>query len=212
MSRQFWETAAGDYYDPCRHPRTALLRAASASMLASWFRRHPIGGAATTLEVGSGRPLAPLLTAGPVVALDWSRRMLSPLDGSGRVAYLLGEAERMGIRRGAVDAVVASLGGPFNTGRFWREVGRVARPGAVVAFTAPSYRWALRDRAAADDGGVGVTSTATWASQGHDQAFTSVVLPDDEQVALAESGGLRSRRVVTEQIGAEVSLFVFEAP
>ena len=215
MSRQFWETAAEDYYDQSRHPRTALLRQTSVAMLGSWFRRHPVRWDATTLEVGSGRPLAPLFTAGPVVALDWSQGMMSPCDRSGRVAYLLGDAERIGIRPGAVDAIVASLGSPFNTGSFWRETRRVARPGAVVAFTAPSYEWAMRDRAVSAEESA-ATSRATWSgARGHDELFTSVVMPDDEQIALAGSAGLRTLSVVTERqgigSGAEVSLFVFEA-
>lgn len=218
MSRQFWDVAAQDYYDPARHPRTEMLRRASASVLTSWFGRHPLGTGAVTLEVGSGRPLGPSLTGGPIVALDWSARMLAPIDRSGRVAYLLGDAERMAVRAAAVDAVVASLAGPFNAPPFWREARRVARRGAVVAFTGPSYRWARRDRglSLARDG---VSPTALWSFNGGPLQFSSIVMPDDQQVAMVESHGFRTLAVVVEHLddsdvrppGAEVSLFVFEA-
>ncbi|MGO9334599.1 MAG: class I SAM-dependent methyltransferase [Acidimicrobiales bacterium] len=171
------------------------------------------------LEVGSGRPIAVELTSGRVVAVDWSLGMMEPLRRSQRLAYLIGDAERLPVASEAMDAVVASLGAPFNTDRFWQDARRVTRPGGVVAFTTPSYSWAVCDRNATSIHEE-TCCTATWVSNNEVLTFTSVVLPDEQQVSLAESAGLhlrhvehsrRSRSITNRDVPfeVEVSLFIF---
>jgi SAM-dependent methyltransferase len=57
-------------------------------------------------------------------------------------ACLVSDAEQLSIRTASVDAILASLGDPYNTAAFWRECSRVLRPGGRVFFTTPSFEWA----------------------------------------------------------------------
>jgi len=59
-----------------------------------------------------------------------------------RDCRLILDAERLAIQNKSVDAVVASLGDPYNTSAFWRECARVVRPGGRVLFTTPAFAWA----------------------------------------------------------------------
>ena len=214
MTRRFWRAAAVDYYDDACHPRTAILRVLSANLLRSWLAQATLDSEAPLLDVGSGRSLGIDVTAARIVAVDWSAEMLSPIDRSGRVIYLLGDAEQLPVASGTINVVVASLGGPFNTAAFWSESRRVLRPGGAAAMTTPSYHWAIADRTPSigeDD----IDHTAVWEGRGGNRSFTSIVMPDDRQVEMVESVGFRLRHVDRDRFegapGGEVTLFAFEA-
>ena len=58
----------------------------------------------------------------------------------------LADVTATGLEAESVDAVVASLGDPYNTEDFWSEVARVLQPGGVCHFTTPAREWALAFR------------------------------------------------------------------
>ncbi|HVU52045.1 MAG TPA: class I SAM-dependent methyltransferase [Polyangia bacterium] len=69
-----------------------------------------------------------------VVALDPSEAQLAKATPHPRVTYRRGEAEATGVEPGSADLVAASQAFHwFNHPRFYDEVRRIARPGAIVA-------------------------------------------------------------------------------
>jgi SAM-dependent methyltransferase len=148
-----YDDIALEYYDPVRHPTCANFRELSTSYLSPRLTRLS-GNEELIVEVGAGKSIvAPVLAA-----LGLQLRMLILLDKSAEMLTHSAEwqhrgarlnvtcASETGLPAGSADVVVASLGDPYNTGSFWREIARVLRPGGVCHFTTPAYEWASRYR------------------------------------------------------------------
>lgn len=110
-----------------------------------WLVRAVAGSARTVLDLACGTGTLTNHLARPgrlVVGVDLSPEHLAaaqPVDG---VQFVRGDATRLPIADGTVDAVVSSLGLGVVTNRraFLREVVRVLRPGGVFAGLTPASR------------------------------------------------------------------------
>ncbi|HVL55108.1 MAG TPA: class I SAM-dependent methyltransferase [Burkholderiaceae bacterium] len=95
----------------------------------------PARALAVDCGCGSGQ-LSVLLAEhfGQVLALDASAAQLAHATAHPRVTYVVAAAEQVPLPPGSADLVVAAQAAHwFDLPRFWREVERVARPGALVA-------------------------------------------------------------------------------
>jgi SAM-dependent methyltransferase len=191
-----YRMVAGEYYDTTRHPTCAAFRQASALLLAPHLAsvpRHPV------LEVGAGRSLVAELApdlANRTIATDLEPTMLRYSIGSG-VGLALMSATQLAVRRASVGAVVASLGDPYNTERFWQESARVLVPQGVVLYTTPAFPWSERFRESAAAG----PRLAEFLTAGGTEVYLpSTVLDEAGQRRLIEAAGLTVTAV--EAVGA----------
>lgn len=141
---------AAEYYDPRRHPTCANFRECSAVILRAWFNEFLIPGS-RIVETGTGASLAAELLQNlnlPAVLVisDLSEAMLTHSKFHVADLRLISDAERLSVRDSSVDAIVSSLGDPYNTLTFWKECARVLKPGGRVFFTTPSFKWACAFR------------------------------------------------------------------
>ena len=141
-----------EYYDPRLHPTCANFREASQYFLAPWLAKL-IQIRSRVLETGAGHSIVSdwLHDTGKhvsiFIATDVSLRMLgnSPRSESSSV-YCLCDARQLPFADDSVDVIISSLGDPYNSADFWREVARVLSPGGHIAFTTPSFEWAQQYR------------------------------------------------------------------
>ncbi len=150
--RRVFDRLAPDYYDEVKHPTTASFRAGSDHLLRAWL--GPLMRSTTVVcEVGAGKSsVLQLIREGcsppaRLLLVDFSFGMLRHSAAGPRFTHLiLGDAERLPLKSGTVDVLVAPLGAPFNGEAFWQEAGRVVRAGRHVIYTGPAHEWALRFR------------------------------------------------------------------
>lgn len=188
-----YDDIAREYYDSARHPTCASLRQLSISYLIPRLRLLS-GDEGLVLEVGVGRStLAPVWHAfgfdpKALVLQDRSPAMLTYSaeweKGGARLA--VADADATGLPDSSTDVIVASLGDPYNTSSFWREVARVLRPGGVCHFTTPAHEWARRFRSSE------TRAVAEFVrADGTVLYMPSPVYTDKEQATLFSAAGLR---------------------
>jgi SAM-dependent methyltransferase len=190
-----YEQLADEYYDPRLHPTCANFREASALALAPWLR-IAIEQSTVVAEVGAGRSLAAEeftvrhLSLSNLFLLDSSRKMLahSSTWGDRGARLIISDAKRLPFAPETFDLVVASLGDPYNGLEFWRAAHRVLKPGGHVAFTTPSYEWAVafRGRSA---GANELDHAQFTLANGSRLAVPSSILPERQQRELIERAG-----------------------
>lgn len=199
VRRGTYEDLGAEYYDPIRHPTCANFREASGRLIAAWLRTLLPVSDGWLCEVGPGMSLvADLLNHQDTAALarlilvDSSPSMLRyarPWVPAG-AHLLLGSAFMLPIASESVQLVVASLGDPYNTAPFWKEVCRVLRPGGSFVFTTPSCNWASRFRE-----GQNVKLAEFELSDGRRVEVPSWIYPRDEQVRMFEQYRLLLRQL-----------------
>ena len=188
-----YDDIAREYYDPARHPTCASLRQLSSNYLVPRLGLLA-GDEGLILEVGVGRSTAApawhALGFDPKALLlqDSSPEMLSYSveweKAGSRLA--VAEADATGLPDSSADVIVASLGDPYNTSSFWREVARVLRPGGVCHFTTPAHEWARRFRSPE------ARAVAEFVrADGSVLFMPSPVYTDQEQGELFSAAGLR---------------------
>jgi len=189
-----YEDLAAEYYDAVRHPTCANFREASSYVLGPWLATR-VPPRATIYDVGAGRSLVAELAGSDrdldgLVLVDSSPTMLAySIEWVKRGARLVeAPAERLPAAAESVDALVASLGDPYNTPEFWAEAQRVVRPGGRVFFTTPSHEWAVAFRTR-DDGESALTRAEFELADGRRIAVLSHILAVGAQVTLIERAG-----------------------
>jgi SAM-dependent methyltransferase len=128
-----------------------------------------------------------------LILSDQSPEMLSMSAIRNYDNRLILDAERLSIQSGSLDAVVASLGDPYNTSAFWRECARVLRPGGRVFFTTPAFAWAHTFR---EETGAPMMAAEFDLAQGGILLVPSVVLKPTTQAELIRSAGLDIEQVI----------------
>src|SRR5260370_429125 len=125
-----YEDIAFEYYDHHRHPTCRDLRQLSMRFLVPHLRAAlPKSG--SLVEVGPGLSiLAPEAAAAGalsrVILIDNSRHMLAYSSRwiSCGARSVVAQADATGLPSGTVSLIVSSLGDPYNSPGFWREVAR----------------------------------------------------------------------------------------
>lgn len=114
----------------------AAARPSYPPALAALLAEHA-GGHDLALDCGCGSGQLSVLLAGHfdrVVATDASTGQIAHAAPHPRITYIAAPAERSGLADGAADLIVAAQAAHwFDLPAFWREVARVARPGALAA-------------------------------------------------------------------------------
>ncbi|MDX6576322.1 MAG: hypothetical protein QOE96_2275 [Blastocatellia bacterium] len=195
-----YEDVASEYYDSVRHPTCANFRAGSDLLLDQWLAKHPHRGS-WICEVGPGRSAVAeqLLRRGEpldrLTLVDSSCIMLSYSMkwATHGASLVVGDATALPLGSDTFDLIVSSLGDPYNTPGFWREIQRVLRPGGQSFFTTPAYDWAVAFRSGAED--PEITSAAFDISNGQHIAVPSWIYQPNQQQNLIEAEGLRLDRV-----------------
>jgi SAM-dependent methyltransferase len=187
-----YEDIADEYYDAARHPTCASLRELSAQYLAPRIARC-CDRKQFLVEVGAGQSmLAPIWAElggdlRSVELIDSSPAMLSysaQWEELG-VRLRIADAVSTGLESESVDVLIASLGDPYNTFGFWKEVARVLHPGGVCHFTTPASEWAFAFRDKEN------RSVAEFLrADGTILQMPSPVLTHEEQMDLLQKAGL----------------------
>lgn len=198
-----YDLAAGEYYDALRHPTCRNFGEASRRLLQSYAASDLLGH---TLEVGCGMStVAEILTdrqhpLDQLVLSDASRAMIehSRKWSKQGARLLVAEADSLPFMDGSFGALVASLGDPYNTRRFWEEAHRCLRGKGLVFFTTPSFRWASDYRASHRY----LPSESEFLLEGGTELrLPSHILQESEQLALIESCGFAMQGVGGFRIG-----------
>lgn len=180
---------ASEYYDPVRHPTCANFREGSHNLVVSWLRRIATDRD-DVLETGAGASLVAewleeeKRQIASLVVTDASQEMLRySKRPSLCFEMIVCDAQITPLASGSFDVVVASLGDPYNTLRFWKEAARLLRPDGHVLFTSPSFEWAtqFRDRSNAAE---------FILSDGRMIAVPSLIVASDDQRRMIEASGL----------------------
>ena len=197
-----YETLASEYYDHIRHPTCADFRYASLHLIAGYLSLSNLGPSPRVLEVGAGRSVFVDLSAkfphllGKLVVTDQSRGMIGhTMLGSSDIDLVCANAERLPFRDGEFDLMIASLGDPYNTEAFWREVGRVLTIGGRCIFTTPAASWSERFRSEEQSGAKDIAVFET--REGATVGVPSFVLSPVDQMAFVENLGLTTTDVWT---------------
>jgi ubiquinone/menaquinone biosynthesis C-methylase UbiE len=189
-----YDDLALEYYDSKLHPTCANFREGSRNLLVPWLRE--LGRSdARILEVGAGCSIvSEWLTEDKrsvlrFVATDLSPNMLRySTDHSSHADFVVCDARQLPFADSSFDLIVSSLGDPYNTITFWKELERVLRAGAHALFTTPSFGWARKFRN-------GDTHAEFVTSIGHTLAVPSYIESKKSQRILIESSGLTFLRV-----------------
>jgi SAM-dependent methyltransferase len=197
-----YETLSSEYYDSARHPTCADFRYASLQLISGYLSLARFGASPRVLEVGAGRSVfVDLSVKFPhllqrLVATDKSQGMIRhTVVGSTGADLACANAEQLPFGDGAFDLVIASLGDPYNTEAFWREMSRVLTTGGRCIFTTPAASWSdrYRDEQQSGDHNVAVFETREGATVG----VPSFVLSPVDQMAFVEGLGLTATDVWT---------------
>lgn len=213
-----YEQLATEYYEVFRHPTCALFRLASARIVGAWLAvgNSPSSPSAAIWEVGAGRSIVAELLA----ARGGTLRFLTLTDGSaamlthsasyreGGASTIVAAADHLPVGDGGIDALVASLGDPYNTDAFWSEVRRSLRPGGGAIFTTPSYEWAYSYRTSK---GEPLGSARFSLADGRVVDVPSHILAQADQIALIREHDLEVEAVATVTL-AELGDAALSAP
>jgi SAM-dependent methyltransferase len=190
-----YEDLAFEYYDSDRHPTCANFRLASLHLISQYLSISQLEGSPLVLEVGAGRSVfVDLGHRFPnymqhAIITDRSESMLQYSDRlSHQVPIVLADAENLPFADSSFDVVISSLGDPYNTERFWRQIGRVLTPNGRCIFTAPASKWADRFRREAQFGQQTLAVFET--KSGRAVAVESIVKNTTDQIDLVERVGL----------------------
>ncbi len=186
-----YDALASEYYDQKRHPTCDNFRYASLYLIAAYLSAAPVPMAARVVEVGAGRSVfADLgICLSHLTITDSSIGMIRHSAALfGRAGAAIADAERLPFRPRSFDLVVSSLGDPYNTDDFWREVERVLLPGGACVFTMPALTWSDRYREREQLGHKG----SAWFETkfGSTIAVESLVRSPAEQIELLKRHGL----------------------
>ena len=150
-----YEVLATEYYDSASHPTCADFREASKKAFSFIAKKFP-DTCERAIEVGAGKSLlAETLyeqnkNISGLTLTDASHGMLRHsqkyIEYGARL--LVANAMSLPLRDATYDCVTASLGDPYNTDQFWREISRITKTEALVLFTTPSFEWANNFRSA----------------------------------------------------------------
>jgi hypothetical protein len=193
-----YDDIAPEYYDHRRHPTCRDLRELSVRFLVPHLRAGlPHDG--SLVEVGPGMSiLAPEAAAvgalSRVIMLDTSPDMLSYSSRwlTGGARSVVASADATGLSSGTASLIVSSLGDPYNSPLFWREVARLLNPGGRCLFTTPSFEWSSNFRPH------GQRHVAEFVrADGVCLLLPSYVQSEGEQVRMIENAGL----IVEDRLG-----------
>lgn len=208
-----YDAVAGEYYDPVRHPTCRNFREASAQLFARYVASIDLVGK-IVCDFGAGDSVLAELLADQshqietLCLVDASMQMLSYSNRYRQFGAQLvaGKAEQMPLATGCLDFMFASLGDPYNTDAFWREVSRVLRPGAQCYFTTPSVEWATHYRSHTPQER---RFQALFELKGGQHVYVpSYIYTEHEQRALIEGYGLKvtgADSVVLSELGSVAS-------
>lgn len=184
-----YDDLALEYYDAKRHPTSANFREGSQQLLVPWLREFA-GPGTHVLEVGAGSSIVAEWLGQDkrsvlrFVATDLSPNMLRySMASASNPELMICDAEQLPFATGSFDLVVSSLGDPYNTITFWKEVARVLRTRGHALYTTPSFEWAQQFRNG-DSHAEFLTSTSQVL------AVPSYVNSRESQRAMIESSGL----------------------
>jgi SAM-dependent methyltransferase len=200
-----YDGVAHEYYEADLHPTCNNFNFLSRIYLQCQL--DAIATQESVLETGAGASLlAELLhyrrqSLRGLKITDSSSSMLSysaRWEAEGAELAVL-DAEEMELAGQSFDFVVSILGDPYNTLKFWREVGRVLRRNGLVVFTMPSFHWSSRYREAF---GAGVLDSADFLLRsGRTICVPSVIPPLQAQIEMMQSAGLQV--INFEDLGAD---------
>lgn len=183
-----YDEIAEEYYDPERHPTCANFEELSTKfIIAQLFGL--ISDDFSILEVGAGKSVVaqfPKAEKCMLIVLDESVPMLSHSKKlvKKNVQFKIAKAHQTGLPDQSVDIIVSSLGDPYNTSSFWKEVSRLLKTGGVCLFTCPAGEWANSFRVH------GKRDEAEFVLRdGRSISVPSVCLNFDEQTTLIRSAG-----------------------
>jgi SAM-dependent methyltransferase len=190
-----YETLSSEYYDRIRHPTCADFRHASLRLIATYLSLMGRRAVPRILEVGAGRSVFVELAAtfsyllGRTIVTDSSQGMIQHTDiTSDGISRACANAEALPFRDGAFDLMISSLGDPYNTELFWREVGRVLSDGGCCIFTTPAASWSDRYRDARQSGDQRIAVFET--KGGKIVGVPSFVMPPIDQMIFLKGLGL----------------------
>lgn len=210
MGHGTYDELAEEYYDRRRHPTCANFRDACALLYQQWLPRcwHQTGW---ICETGAGRSLVAeiaverqLRTEG-LILLDSAPNMLAHSAEviSAACNAVLGDARQLPFADNSLSVLIATLGDPYNTPRFWQEVRRVLAEDGVVIFTTPSYIWSSTFRGTEKE----AQHMAEFkVSDGRRIFVPSFIYPEADQAEMLGAHGLRIReteRVTVDQLHVE---------
>ena len=190
MQTQPYDRIAPEYYDAARHPTCAAFRKASIALIRGFLTTSQ----QEVLEVGCGRSIFCDITSGieRLTLIDSSEFMMQHTSGISILSAIHANAEEMPVAASSVDCLISSLGDPYNTVLFWKEVARVVRPGGKILFTTPSYEWAVKYRLLEGS----QKEIALFLTRDGEKVETpSFVHPREEQIILMEHFGLALQSV-----------------
>lgn len=195
-----YDDVASEYYDVIRHPTCANFRAASDLLLHKWLDEYPISEH-WICEVGPGRSaIAALLLKrdkplDKLALVDSSTTMLGYSSKYSRLGahLILGNSTALPLRTASVNLIVSSLGDPYNSRGFWKEIFRLLKTGGKVFFTTPSFQWALAFRG--DDDHSAITAAQFDLLNGRTVLVPSFIYSREQQCELIAREGLRLGRV-----------------
>src|SRR5258706_9250101 len=141
------EQLSKEYYNSETHPTCHNFREASAKYIKKSLSEIDLAG--DLVEVGAGSSvLAELLSDSErelqnVLLTDISLGMLKHSVRFKKMgaALLVADATKLPLKSKSLSGIIASLGDPYNTDEFWREVARSLRPDGVCIFTTPAFEW-----------------------------------------------------------------------
>lgn len=195
-----YRRVALEYYDSQRHPTCSNFRACSERLLQFWLSDR-ISHDSNILEVGCGMSLvAPWLEdhGFPLRNLTLTDSVEQMLQHSAKwieagAAGTIASANSLPAEDSSVDAVVSSLGDPYNCRETWQEFFRVLRIGGTILFSSPSFDWASCFRKVNCIGQSHLGSAEFETVSGDKVRVPSIIIQRSEQEALAREVGLSLR-------------------
>lgn len=193
-----YEDVASEYYDHERHPTCRNFMEASRAFIA---RQIPSSLSGNLVDVGAGRSiLCELLSSWgrdlrTSVLLDSSVSMLAFSQPYARrgARLVVADASAMPLRSGVCTLIIASLGDPYNTIEFWREVARCLSVNGWCIFTTPSHEWATNFRQSSPN--EREANAHFELRDGRSLYLPSRVLAVGKQIELIEESGLYADHV-----------------
>jgi ubiquinone/menaquinone biosynthesis C-methylase UbiE len=195
MSVGGYSAVAGEYYDAALHPTCANFGELSRRYIERRIDRL-LARTRTILEVGAGRSVVAKIlkehrSKVELTLLDSSSEMLSASqDWAKSSNFVVADAQSTGLPQGYFDLVISSLGDPYNTFEFWREISRLLQPNGICLFTTPAPEWARSFRDMSN-----LKEAEFILSTGATVRVPSFVPSHEEQLALVESAGLKVESV-----------------